>query len=203
MTVATNIASVASNWSHRAVGSGELNRGHSDTDPSSACDGNEEYVDTDCSNSGGEADYTQKRTHTLSNGAVVWDLSANVWEWTSYVISDNSDKPYASSDGSPQAAWREYTAIDSGFTSMAQSQLIPTHALKSFWDDDWNSSQSIGQYYTGTSGSGGALLRGASWYFGANAGVFTVSLDLSPSYARLSLRARVPLSLPSLGHWSF
>ena len=30
----------------------------------------------------------QSRTHTLSNGEIIWDVSGNVWEW---VKDDNSD----------------------------------------------------------------------------------------------------------------
>ena len=28
--------------------------------------------------------WVPKRTHTLSNGEVIWDMAGNVWEWTSY-----------------------------------------------------------------------------------------------------------------------
>jgi formylglycine-generating enzyme required for sulfatase activity len=196
MTAASNIASVSANWSGGAVGSGALNRGHSDNDPTNACDGTQEYVDTDCDNGGGESAWVEKRTHTLADGGVVWDLSGNVWDWTSYVISDNTDKPYASSDGVPVANWREYTLIDTSFTSMAQTQLRPTNALKSFWDDSWNSAQSVGQYFAGVSSSGGALPRGAPWNGSGGAGVFAAYLNIYHSTAPGYVGFRCARQLP-------
>jgi hypothetical protein len=52
------------------VGSGYLYRADADNNPFSACDGNEQYVDSDSSNSGGETDSKAKKTITLSNGTV-------------------------------------------------------------------------------------------------------------------------------------
>ena len=191
MSLASNIAAQATNWSGASVGSGNLNRGHSDDDPPNACDGTQEYVDTDCSNSGGESSFTEKRTHSLSNGAEIWDLSGNVWDWTSYVIADNTDKP------TPQLAqWQEYTTPIVGSSSMPLTQLRPTNDLKAFWDDSWNAAQSIGQYLAGSSGSGGALPRGASWLNGSDAGVFAAGLNSSPSDAYSNLGFRCVRAFP-------
>jgi hypothetical protein len=184
MTLASNIASTASNWSLGSVGSGAINRGHSDNSPASACAASSDdsfgWVETDCTaqNSGSSS---QKRTHTLSTGAVIWDVAGSVWEWTSYVIADNNAKPYVTADGSPGIDWRELSAINNGFTAMTLKDLRPINTEKSFWSDSWNSTQGVGQYFAGSNGTGGALLRGASRNNGTIAGVFSAYLGNSPS----------------------
>ena len=75
MTIATNIANKSSNWSNGNVSDGALNRGHSNTLNTHAL-----------AATNGEGSGTEKRTHTLSNGEVIWDMAGNVWEWTSYRI---------------------------------------------------------------------------------------------------------------------
>ena len=199
LTLGANIANVASNWSTGSVGTGAINRGHSDNNPASACPASTDdslgWVQTDCTakNSSGDV-LNQKRTHTLSNGGVVWDLAGNVWDWTSDVIPNISAKPYGSADGSPVNAWREFTTVNSGFSSMTRGELTPTNAQKAFWNDSWASSTSgMGQYYSGTNGSGGALARGALWFDGTAAGLFAVFLSYVPSdtYPDLGFRCVV------------
>ena len=90
MTVARNIESVPSNWSGGAIGNGHLNTGHSDgwanagqdflaasTDDNDACFGTN---NPNCLNPL-DNDYWQKRTHTLSNGEIIWDLAGNMNSW--------------------------------------------------------------------------------------------------------------------------
>ena len=72
MTVATDIADQASHWEDGLVGSGALNRGHSDSTPYS---GLAASTDSDaCSGEGHSCSHisldSQKRTHSLSNGGV-------------------------------------------------------------------------------------------------------------------------------------
>jgi hypothetical protein len=75
LTIAYEIEKTASNWSSGVVGTGMLNRGHSDSSPNSALavtDTNDPYTET--GNNSGQAagsGWEQKRTHTLSNGQVV------------------------------------------------------------------------------------------------------------------------------------
>ena len=92
---------------------------------------------------------SQKRTHTLSNGEVIWDMAGNVWEWTSYVIADNSDKP----SGSEVDAWSEYNTVN-GTTSMAKSELI---------SNSWSSTQGVGQYLQRSSELWWRLSRGGAF----------------------------------------
>lgn len=86
--IANSIASTYRNWSSGIVGTGEINRGHSDNTPSgfyTAGEDTEPCIHTN----GGDADCTlygwsnQKRTHFLSNDEIIWDFSGNLWEWVS------------------------------------------------------------------------------------------------------------------------
>ena len=51
------------------------------SDDNKGCHGTEQTCD-------GRTWNKQRRTHTLSNGEVIWDVSGNAWEW---VKDDNSD----------------------------------------------------------------------------------------------------------------
>ena len=108
---------------------------------------------------------SQKRTHPLSNGEVIWDIAGNVWEWTSYVISDNNDKPLGS------GFWSEYDSVN-GTASMAKSELI---------SNSWTSTQGVGQYTRGGESSGGGLLRGGYHVGGTKNGVFAANLSYDSS----------------------
>ena len=196
MTIATNVAAQDSNWSGGSVGSGEMARGHSDNSPASACaaDANDAnaYVEGSCTGSS-TGTFNQRRTHTLSNGEVIWDLAGNVHEWISYF--NDSAKP--SDDGTPDNGAREYTAIANPTPTMPLSDLIPTSALKPFWSDSWNSSQSIGKYDSGTQGSGGALRRGGNWANTTMSGVFMANMYSPPTYATsLAIGFRCTVAVP-------
>lgn len=193
MTIATNVAAQGANWDGGTVGVNEMARGHSDNNPSSACEADSSdanaYVETNCATRSSTGTFNQRRTHNLSNGEVIWDLAGNAWEWTSYF--NDSDKPYDATDGSPVASWREYTLIDT-FGAMSQTDLISQAAVTG----SWSSTQSIGQYYAGTSGSGGALRRGGNWYDATLAGVFSAGLDVSPTNLGSNFGFRCVVSVP-------
>lgn len=165
-SIARDIESVASNWSDGVVGTGMINRGHSDDNPSGAIaastDDTQGYSGTGNNSSqsygsGGE----QKRTHTLSNGEVIWDLAGNVWEFTLDDYSSLGVNPAMS------ASWREFTAISTD----NQAIFGPSNT-------SWSSSQGIGQI---AGGSAGAVLKGGRSNSGANAGIYTVALTDGPT----------------------
>lgn len=178
MTIGANAAGINGNWSGGTVGSGSLFAGHNDNSPASACaapsNDTDFYVETNCTavSSGDSAE--QRRTLTLSNNNVIWDLSGNVHEWVDYINRGN--KPGATN------AWYQYTAV-TGTPTTALKDLVPTNAVKAFWSDAWNSAQGIGQYYPGTNGAGGALRRGGYWNIGSYTGVFTAAMHDAPSYS--------------------
>jgi formylglycine-generating enzyme required for sulfatase activity len=113
MTIARNIEAQPSNWRDGIIGSidsegGGLYIGHSDESsnnnilPASEND-NDGYFGTD-----NISPSNQKRTHILSNGEIIWDLGANVWEWTSDTIMFK-DQPYALLTGG--FTWQNYPNI--------------------------------------------------------------------------------------------
>lgn len=192
MSLASNLAMVGSNWSGGSVGSGAINSGNSHNNPGAACaaslnDG-EPYQQRCAPISGGT--WSEKRTHTLSTGAVIWDLAGNAWEWTSYVIANSNAKPYVSTDGSPQDAFRELSAVNADFTAMALHDLRPINVEKNFWNDAWSSSQGIGSYHAGLNGSGGALFRGGGYDENNNGGIFAARMLGASSYFHENLGFR-------------
>ena len=196
LTIGANIANVASNWSSGTVGTGSLARGHSDDSPTYVCpasstDANA-FVESDCTPlaaGGGEEDEaTQRRTHTLSNGKVIWDFAGNVWEWTSYYNATEKPGPLTSS-------FHEFSTV-TGTTSMQVSELIPSQ--EAFWKSSWSSAEAIGTYKAGTDNNIGALLRGGHWNSTTNAGIFSASLQEGPTntYASTSYGFRCAIEVP-------
>jgi prepilin-type N-terminal cleavage/methylation domain-containing protein len=169
MTIARNIEGQGVNWTGGTVGSGGLWRGHSDGSPNNALAAstdNDPYFGT-----GNTSPSIERRTHTLSNGETIWDLSGNVWEWTSDTIQ-GQNKPNNSSGN----LWQQWTAI-SNFGTLNYDLTRPSNPA-------WNSSQNMGQYYAGTvtGTTTFAFRRGGSWYNATtSAGVFTLNLNTAPS----------------------
>ena len=93
-SIARNIELVGSNWANGAVGdAGGLNTGHSDDSPSNTLPANSDDNNA-CHATGQSCNsntwHSQKRTHTLSNGEVVWDMAGNVLEY----IKDKKDNTF-------------------------------------------------------------------------------------------------------------
>ncbi len=182
-TIARNIESVDSNWSGNSVGSGILNRGHSDnvidaaavsqslafagvnalaSSSDGSIDDNNAYIGT--GNHSGEAvgsGWEQKRTHTLSNGEVIWDLAGNGWEW----VSDNI---VGTNYGVANQPAYTLPAVDPK-KDFGPSGTYEANAL--IWG--------MGKSYINL--AGGAVLRGGSWSSLADAGVFASYLFYGPS----------------------
>jgi hypothetical protein len=169
MTIARNIEAQSSNWTGGSVGSGGLWRGHTDNSPTNslaASTDNDPYSGT-----GNTSPSIERRTHILSNGEVIWDLSGNLWEWTNDTTL-GANKPNNSSGN----LWQQWTAI-TNFGTLSYNLTRPSNS-------SWNSTQNMGQYYAGSlTGGPFAFLRGGYWADGALAGVFTLILNTSPSTA--------------------
>ncbi len=181
MTLAVHLSLLAGNWRFGQVGVGELSRGHTDNDPVGSCPASNDptmaYVQGNCTGTN-TGDFSQRRTQFTAAGAAIWDLSGNVWDWTSTVI-DNANKPFSNIDAGPVDAFRDYTTINSNFTAISLSLLIPTNATQPQWTESWIIS---GRYWSGLSGRGGAMARGATWDDFQDAGIFALNLKHDGSY---------------------
>lgn len=191
MTIGSNIAGIAGNWTGGSVGSGTLFAGHSDSNPNAACGASSNdslyYVESTCTPVGSGDNSDQRRTLSLSNSNVIWDFSANVWESTTYL--NRGDKPGATDN------WFEYSAL-SGTTTTPLKDFVPTNAVKSYWSDTWNSTKWIGRYWSATNGTGGVLGRGGDWADGTYTGVFTAGLGTGPTEATTDLGFRCTMTAP-------
>jgi hypothetical protein len=182
LTLGANIFSVDSNWSGGRVGMGAVNVGHVDNNPATICESSANdalaYVQTDCTAKDSSGDvFNQKRTHSLSTGSVVWDLSGNVWDWTSLNMGTSGNKPYVLADGGRTVNRREFNALDAGFSVLSMFDLIPLNSSFKGWNNSWGSAKGLGMYTSGTS-PGGAGPRGES-YKGtvALSGIFSLYLE--------------------------
>ena len=165
MTIARNIEAQGVNWTGGTVGSGGLWRGHSDNSPAGALEAstdNDPYFGT-----GNTSPSIERRTHTLSNGEVIWDLSGNVWEWTNDTIQ-GQNKPNTSSGN----FFQNWSSINN-FGILSYDLIRPSNPN---WDTAIGSNENVGQYYAGivTGATTFEFLRGGVLSY---AGIFTLALD--------------------------
>jgi prepilin-type N-terminal cleavage/methylation domain-containing protein len=181
MTIARNIEGQSSNWTGGSVGSGGLWRGHSDNNPSNSlpanADDNLGYAGT-----GNTSPSVERRTHTISNGQVIWDLSGNVWEWTNDTIL-GQDKP---NNGSG-SLWQNWSVFNTGgsYGSLSYNLTRPSNPD---WDTTSGSNENVGQYFAGgLTGGPFAFIRGGDWINNNDpirTGIFTLYLDYIPNSPR-------------------
>lgn len=163
-TIARNIAGVASNWSDGVVGTQELNRGHSDNSPSSVLAA---AADSDpCNGTGQTCSATvwspQRRTHTLSNGNIIWDFAGNAAEWiTNDSNVSNGSNGFISTMSSGDLRQTRYGAAAGTFCATPSA------------------SPYCGMGYGGVSFIAGAIYRGGYYGITTSTGVFTTYLDNS------------------------
>lgn len=166
MAIARDIENVDLNWTGQSVGVGCLYRGNS----GEATSGGGTVDGDSCGYNGANPEEGVGRDirarHILSNGAEIFDLSGNVWEWTD---------------------WDANTAgFQIGPTSCPASVVeLPSVACGALADADYNT---INGLYTSADGigqingdTGGGARRGGSWNFTTGDGVFTLHLNLAPT----------------------
>jgi type IV pilus assembly protein PilA len=175
MTIARNIEGQGANWTGGTVGSGGLWRGHSDANPANllaaSTDDNLGYTGT-----GDTSPSIQKRTHVLSNGQTIWDLSGNANEWTNNTILAQ-DKP------TPTGYFANFTEM-TVYGSLSYDLIRPSK-------NTWNSAQNTGQYFSGSlTGGPFAFIRGGAWFDPDFVGVFSLHLNFIPFHSNSPLSFR-------------
>jgi hypothetical protein len=165
-TIARNSELLTINWNSSVVGSGFMFSGHTDNSAGALSVSNvsDYYDQTGNSNVSGA---NQKRVLILNNSEVIWDLGGNVWEW-------NND---TCSQGDP---W--YTIA--GYVEWSDPNLQGAGKEKELAGPfgDYTSTNGAGEYW-GCDTVGNGFLRGAFYNNGATViGVYTLYLDLAPSY---------------------
>ncbi|MCB0413077.1 MAG: hypothetical protein KDD50_02005, partial [Bdellovibrionales bacterium] len=180
--VARNIADQQSgatnNWGTDSYGHTVLNHGHADASPGSTCDAAQEYVDLNCSNSGGETDYEDKRTHNLSNSEVIWDFAGNAWEYvkenhttTVYLGAASSDEWSVVLDGNADGLSDNYLPAQKDFGPIDLTPSVCTNPSA-------NNKCGLGNIYDHTAG---AIVRGNYALGGPGSGVFALYLNIGPT----------------------
>ncbi len=178
MTLVANVLSVPSNWSGGVVGSGYVYQGHINSNPASALAASSNDGDglNGISGGTGTAGTNSRRTLTLTNGEVIWDLVGNVWEWTNCTIAGGA-QPGLSGETAP--AYKEYnnpSLLWNGFPPLSRpSAISPTVG-------SYSSAQAVGRLYSNYGEpTVHAFLRGGGWSSRTDAGVLTLRLDYTPS----------------------
>ena len=182
LTIAQNVMSVDSNWSGGSVGTGSMYRGHTDNVPANSLAAS---TDNDGYSGTGQTTAEQRRTLTLTNAEIIWDLAGNVWEWTDGTTEGAGKQPASSGASYGWRQWSTASLLPGNFAN-----TFPEYASASA--SAWGSSQNIGQLYSSnTEGALRGFRRGGYWIDGGNGGVFSLILDSAPSFTHVALGFRV------------
>jgi hypothetical protein len=190
-TVARNISTQASNWSTGTVGTGQLNQGNRSNSSQEEASSNDAEA---CANLSGftypaasatcsdTVWHNFRRTHKLSNGSVLWDLSGGSWEG----VKDTYPDTYAAADAFLSAM------ADGTFFKMLLGAQGKTCA------DPSNTTErcGFGYAYLSNARPASAIFRGGSASNGREAGVFAIDYDYSRTYTdgAHSFRCVAPLT---------
>lgn len=174
MTILANVINVDSNWSGNSVGSGYIYNGHVNSNPASALAASSDDNDGLSGITGGTgsgSQYNNRRTLTLSNGEVIWDMAGNVNEWTAGTI--NGGQLGISGESSyTTKQWNDSNLAWNDFPLTSRPSSVSVAAAS------YGSTQGIGQIYSRYTESGlKAYRRGGSWTSTNFAGVFALSLN--------------------------
>jgi len=195
MTIAHNLLSVDSNWSDEVVpGYYYIYRGNSSgltSGPVAASKKDSEgYIGMGSTHAGDatllDGEYitgdSQRRTLTLSNGEVIWDIAGNISEFTTgHTIEGVNDTPGMEGvicDASYGNTFREWNDID------YQGSLVPNSSIRGMTDISgyqWLSSgNGIGEVCsTPREDNAKSYVRGGSWVNGLISGVLSFNIHMA------------------------
>lgn len=186
LTLARDVLSVPSNWSSGTVGNGYIFSGHSDRDPNeplpASLDDSDGLFETK------STDTKQRRTLTLTNGEVIWDMAGNVYELSQDLVTGG--QPGQDKIGYKMSQWPSASVAG----TMKPSPFPAATGLQGA--DKWTTENGIGMLYSNTKeNQTKAIARGGSWNDNANgtpfSGVMTMLLMLSPSQQAANAGFRV------------
>ena len=200
MTLARNIEMVPDNWSSGVIGSGYLPRGNTNLGGAG-------------SSLNPEGTGLTKRTLTLTNGQIIWDLPGNVWEWSDDTIQrkDQPDVFNTSDDSEFNDGWTsnyvdyskgggvsQYLKYDDlGNTTLKYKDLflLTSGTYKAMMPNNTTVDTGIGRMYTysnrsDTSTTGYVFLRGGNWYNGTLTGLLALFFHYGASSQYYSIGFR-------------
>ena len=184
MVIARNLEGVRANWSGGIVGSGILNRGHSDGSPAQILEHSPDDLNAYSGTGDGavgskpwdqwgsmpDPGADQKRTHMLSNGELIWDFSGNVWQWVRDDISTlgvdftgvTNDLDVSVLTGTNQMIFGTGLTLSSPSTKNLGRFVVPASA-------------------NAATLSGAAFARGGAFDSNDAAGLYAANLSFNPS----------------------
>jgi hypothetical protein len=188
MTTVTTAANQGSNWTGGSVGSGGMYLGNANNAseyPADPNDANGYSNGTGGTLANQTITYTgdERRTLTLSNGSVIWDMSGNVWEHVARSVNNVGDLQTtmalpACSNALSSWEWCQYGNSTAPYISAYSSNV--TQLMATPPNASWNASQDIGQVYTYGSGANQGttvFVRGDNWSDWSSDGAFTLALS--------------------------
>ena len=186
LTIAQNVLSVPSNWNGGVVGTSYIYSGHNDNVPATALVADASDTNN-YSGTGQTSPSNQRRTLTLTNGEVIWDLAGNLWEWTSgQTNGSTAQQPGIATAG---YAWREWNAATTTGTLPVNPFPAFGTPAASAWDATTNG---IGRLYSSSDDTAlHGFLRGGDWYSYDFAGVLTFDSSFGPGIMYSSVGFRV------------
>ncbi|MCX6728638.1 MAG: prepilin-type N-terminal cleavage/methylation domain-containing protein [Candidatus Saccharibacteria bacterium] len=183
LTIAQNVLSVPGNWSGAAVGSGYISSGHNDNAPANALVADP----SDANGNAGETNQTfaQKRTLTLTNGQVIWDMAGNVMKWT----SGTTTTVQPGIIGELGYAYKEWISV----TTQGTLTPYPSPASTGITGaSSWTTSNGVGILYSYAGEvSPSGCLRGGYWNDGSWAGILALGLSFAPNTTNTLIGFRV------------
>jgi hypothetical protein len=175
MTLAANIISVPSNWVSGTVGSGSLYTGHSDNSPTNALEASTD----DASGyhlTGNTAGSTQRRTFTLTNGQVIWDLAGNIGEYTTGSVTPGNHPGVSTQSSASWNNWNIGSLELRGIPANSRPGAVSAAAA------NWSEVQGIGKLYSYYSNNiTAAYLRGGAYNQTNSVGILTLQLNTGTS----------------------
>ena len=175
---------VASNWATGVVGNaGGLSVGHSDGNPSNPLAASSDDNNA-CHETGDTCDgstwHRERRTHTLSNGEVIWDMSGNVDEW----MEDQNSNIFEEAAYISQITNTNYPNSKSlsGDTRTPKGHFGPSG---DYTDLSTSPYGGLGRGTLGAYGdTGSGIIRGGNYSRTVNSGVFSTTLDIQDATPR-------------------